>query len=170
MANEGVLTAFVIVTAVAVLIQAAILFAIFQALRQLREAVIRIEAGLQEHFHPLLRSLRSVVEAAREPVSVILGNLAGISGIVRERTQATDAVAAELVDRFRAQAVHADELLTSTLEKMQRAVDAVERGVLVPVRELTALLAGVRRGLDFFLGRRRPRTGEGARQEEELFI
>ena len=170
MANDGVLTAFVIVTALAVVIQAAILFAIFQALRQLREAVIRIEAGVQEHLHPLLRSLRGIVDAVREPVSVVLGNLAGISGIVRERTQATDAVAAELVSRFRAQAVHADELLTTTLDKLQRAVDAAERGVLTPIRELSALLAGVRRGLDFFLGRRRPRTGERARQEEELFI
>ncbi|HXJ93031.1 MAG TPA: hypothetical protein VMT20_09130 [Terriglobia bacterium] len=170
MANDGVLTAFVIVTAVAVLLQAAILFAIFQALRQLREVVIRIEAGVQENFHPLLRSVRAVAEAVREPVSVILGNLAGISTILRERTQSTDAVAAELVDRFREQAVHADELLTATLEKMQRAVDAVERGVLVPVRELSALLAGLRRGLDFFLGKRRSPAGERARQEEELFI
>jgi len=170
MANDGVLTAFVIVTALAVVIQAAILFAIFQALRQLREAVIRIQAGIQEHFYPALRSVSAVADAVREPVGVIVGNLADISGVLRERTRAADAVAAELVDRFREQLVHADELLTTTLEKIQGAVNAVERGVLGPVREVSALLAGVRRGLDFFLGRRRSPAGEGRRQEEELFI
>ncbi len=170
MAHEGVLTAFVIVTALAVVIQAAILFAMYQALRQLREAVIRIDAGIKEHFHPLLRSMRAVADAVREPATVIAGNLAEISGILRERTEAADAVAAELVDRFRAQAIRADELLTATLEKVQRAVDAAQRGVLVPIRELSALLAGVRSGLDFFLGRRRPPARERARQEEELFI
>jgi methyl-accepting chemotaxis protein len=170
MVHEGVLTVFVIVTSLAVVIQAAILFAMFQALRQLRQAVIRIDTRIKENFHPFLRSITSVADAVREPVRVLLSNLADISGLLRQRSEAADAVAGELLDRFRAQALHADELLTTTLEKAQAAVDTVERGVLAPVRELSALLAGVRRGLEFFLGRRRPRTGERARQEEELFI
>jgi methyl-accepting chemotaxis protein len=170
MTHEGVLTFFVIVTAVAVVMQAAILYAIFQALRQLRDAVIRVDAGIEEHFHPLLRTLAGIAQAAREPLSSIVANLADISGVLRARTHAVDAVAGEVLDRFRAEAVRADELVAEVLQKMQRAADAVERGVLAPVRELSALLAGVRRGLDFFLGRRRPPTGERARQEEELFI
>lgn len=170
MVHEGVLTAFVIVTSLAVVIQAAILFAMFQALRQLRQAVIRIDTRIKENFHPLLRSITSVADAVREPVRVLLSNLADISGLLRQRSEAADAVAGELLDRFRVQALHADELLTTTLERAQAAVDTVERGVLAPIRELSALLAGVRRGLEFFVGRRRRPTGERAPQEEEMFI
>jgi hypothetical protein len=170
MVHEGVLTAFVIVTSLAVVIQAAILFAMFQALRQLRQAVIRIDTRIKENFHPLLRSITSVADAVREPVRVLLSNLADISGLLRQRSEAADAVAGELLDRFRAQALYVDELLTTTLERAQAAVDTVERGVLAPVRELSALLAGVRRGLEFFVGKRRRRTDERTQQEEELFI
>jgi methyl-accepting chemotaxis protein len=170
MAHEDVLTVFVIVTALAVVMQAAILYAIFQALRQLRDAVIRVDAGIQEHFHPLLRTLGNIAQAAREPVGSILANLADISGVLRDRTHAVDAVAGELVERFRAEAVRADELLTAALQKVQRATEAMERGVLTPIRELSALLAGVRSGVEFFLGRRRRPKGERAPQEEELFI
>jgi hypothetical protein len=79
-------------------------------------------------------------------------------------------VAGEVLDRFREEAVRADELLADVLQKMQRAADAVERGVLAPIRELSALLAGVRRGIEFFRGKRRPPVGDRAQQEEELFI
>jgi len=170
MAHEGVFTFFVIVTALAVVMQAAILYAIYHALRELRDAVIRVEAGVKQHWHPLLRTLVSIADAAREPVSSILANVADISVVVRDRTRAVDTVAADVLDRFRAEAVRADELLTDILLRTQRAVDAVERGVLVPVRELSALLAGVRGGIGFFLGRRRSPASERTRQEEELFI
>jgi len=170
MTHEGLLTVFVIVTALAVVIQAAILFAMFQALRELREAVIRIEAGIKEHFHPALRSISSFVAAARDPVAAILGNLADISGVLRERTRAADVVAAEVLERFRAEAVRADELLIVMMQKLQRAGDALERGVLAPARELSALLAGVRRGVEVFLRRQRRPAGERAQHEEQLFI
>ena len=170
MAHEGLLTVFVIVTALAVVIQAAILFAMYQALRQLREAVIRIDEGIKEHFHPVLRSLGSMIAAAREPVNVILGNLADISGVVRERTHAADVVAAEVLDRFRAQVVRFDELLIVMMQKLQRAGDVVEQSVLVPAREMSALLAGVRRGVEVFLRRQRRPAGERVQHEEQLFI
>jgi len=170
MAHDGVFTFFVIVTALAVVIQAAILYAIYHALRELRDAVIRIDAGIKEHFHPLLRTLGSIVQMAREPVSIILANVAEISVVLRDRTRAVDAVAGEVLDRFREEVVRADELLTDVLRKVQRATEALERGVLAPVRELSALLAGVRRGFEFFLGKRRSSAGERSRQEEELFI
>jgi hypothetical protein len=168
--HEGLLTAFVIVTALAVVIQAAILFAMYQALRELREAVIRIDAGIKEHLHPVLRSLGGMLTAAREPVSVVLSNVADISGVLRDRTHAADVLAAEVLDRFRAQVVRFDELLIGLTQKVQRAGDTVERSVLVPVREMSALLVGLRRGVEVFLGRPRRTAGERAKQEEELFI
>jgi hypothetical protein len=168
MAHEGLLTFFVIVTALAVLIQAAILYALYRALSQLLQGVIRIDAGLEQHMHPLLRSLSDVVAGAREPIGVTLANLAEISRVVRERTASTDVFLADVLDRARVEILRADRLIASSLEKMERASEAVERGVLVPVREVSALIAGVRRGFEFFLSRRRGRSRSS--QEEQLFI
>jgi len=64
--------------------------------------------------------------------------------------------------------LRADRLIASSLEKMERATEAAERGVLAPIREVSALVAGIRRGLEFFLSRRPDRSR--SRHEEQLFI
>ena len=74
-----------------------------------------------------------------------------------------------MLDRAQVEILRADRLIAVSLEKMERASEAVERGVLVPVREVSALLAGVRRGFEFFLGRRRSGRSRSS-QEEQLFI
>jgi hypothetical protein len=168
MAHEGLLTFFVIFTCLAVIIQAGILYALYRTLSQLVRGVVRIDAGLEQHVHPLLSSLHEILAGAREPIGTTLANLAEISRVVRERTAGTDAFLADVLDRARVEILRADRLMASSLEKMERASEAVERSVLVPVREVSAVIAGVRRGLEFFLSRRSRRSRSS--QEEQLFI
>ena len=168
MAHEGLLTVFVIVTALAVLLQALVLYALYRTISELAKAVVRIDAGLVEHVHPVLRSINEIAAGAREPVSAVLTNLAEISRIVRERTASTDVFLADTLERARLEVLRADNLIAGVLEKVERASEAVERGVIVPVREISALYTGIRRGLEFFLFRRQDRSRSG--QEEQLFI
>jgi len=174
MEHEGLLTVFVIVTALAVAIQAAILFAIYRSVSELIKAVARIDAAVHEHLNPLLAAVQALATAAREPVGTILSNLADISSVLRQRTHSADDVAAEVLNRARAEIVRADELVSGILLKLERAAEAAERGVLIPVREISALIAGFRKGLEFFVGQRRssaPRERrQNAPQEEQLFI
>ncbi|HEY6292307.1 MAG TPA: hypothetical protein VI455_12220 [Terriglobia bacterium] len=174
MAHEGLLTVFVIVTALAVAMQAAILFAIYRSLSQLIKAVARIDAAFKEHLNPVLGSIQAIAAAAREPVGTILSNFAEISVVLRQRTLSADALAAEAINRARTEIIRVDELMSRIVLKVDRASEAVERGVLVPVREISAVMAGFRKGLEFFLGRRRP-PARGERSpntphEEQLFI
>ena len=168
MAHEGLLIFFIAVTSSAVVIQAGILYALYRALSELVRGVARIDAGLQQHVHPLLRSFTDAVASTREPISATLANLAEISRVVRDRTASTDVFLADTLDRARVEFQRADRLVAGALERMERASEAVERGVLVPVREVSALIAGIRRGLEFFLSRRSDRSRSS--QEEQLFI
>jgi len=170
MQHEGLLTLFVIVTAVAVVIQVVILYAVTRALTQLVRSVVQIQAGIEADLHPLMRSLNALAAGAQEPTRTILGNLSEITTLLRQRAASADAVVADLLDRAQSEIVRADELFSAMLAKMERAADAVERGVLGPVREVSAVLAGVRRGLEFFLGRRRAAKSAGAQSEDDLFI
>lgn len=169
MAHEGLLTAFVIVTALAVVIQAAILFAMFRVMKVILAKTTAIESGVKEHLNPVLDSVRAVTTATREPINTILTNLTEITGLLRQRAASADAVAAEVLERVRVEAFRLDELLAGVLGRMERVAEAAERGVLVPVREISAVIAGIRQGFAYFFARQRqspPQRGH----EEQLFI
>ena len=175
MAHESLLIVFIAITALAVFLQALVLYALYRTVSQLGKAVTRIDAGLVDHLHPVLTSLNETVAAVREPIQVTLASLvetsrivAETSRIVRDRAAATDVVVAEVVDRARAEVARADTLIAGVLDKAEHVTEAVERGVLMPVREVAAIFAGVRRGFEFFLSRGPGRSRTG--QEEQLFI
>jgi hypothetical protein len=172
MAHEGLLTVFVIVTALAVVMQAAVLYAMFRVLKLMFGTVQRIDSDFKNHINPVLDSVRAVTTAAREPMSAILANLNEVTVLLRRRAVDADALAADVMQRARVETVRIDELLAATLERLERAADAAERGVLVPVRELAALITGLRQGFAFFFSRQRSRTKPGGQrgQEEQLFI
>jgi hypothetical protein len=170
MAHEDVLTAFVIVTALAVVIQAGILLAIFLSFRKLMSAISRVESLVKDHVNPLLDSAVNITNSAREPLKSTLANVTEMTNLLRQRTVSADAVVAEVLERVRAQTIRIDQLLTGVLGRAERAADAAERGVLAPVREISAVLAGVRRGLGYFFFQRRPAGQPRPSQEEELFI
>ena len=169
MAHEGLLTAFVIVTALAVVIQAAILFAMFRVMKVILAKTTAIESGVKEHLNPVLDSVRAVTTATREPINTILTNLTEITGLLRQRAASADAVAAEVLERVRVEAFRLDELLAGVLGRMERAAEAAERGVLVPVREISAVIAGIRQGFAYFFARQRQAPRQRG-HEEQLFI
>lgn len=170
MAHEEVLTFFVIVTALAFVVQVWILLAAYRALSELSQAVSRLQVGIELHVNPLMRSFNSVLEAAREPLAVILANLSETSGILRERAASADLVLADGLERVRALVNRLDQLVSEVLAKIDATTDAIQRGVLGPVREASAVIAGVRRALEVLRSRRRVAPGERTHQEEQLFI
>lgn len=169
--HEWILTIFVAVTAVAVVIQVAILLAVSKALVQVAKTMERIQSSFEQEVHPVLHTFNEILTVASAPTRRIISNLAETTDLLRARAQTADALAAEVIERARAEVIRADQFITGSLEMMQRASEAVERGVMVPVREMTALVAGLREGLGFFFRRGRPAPArEGAPAEEQLFI
>jgi hypothetical protein len=170
--HEWVLTIFVAVTAIAVVTQVVILLAVSRALVQLARTMERIQNSFEQEVNPVLHAFNELVTAASGPTRKILTNLAETSEILRVRAQSADALAAEVIERARAEVIRADQFITGSLEMMERATEAVERGIMVPVKEITALVAGLRQGITFFFSRRRPSAAgrTGAPAEEQLFI
>jgi phosphoenolpyruvate synthase/pyruvate phosphate dikinase len=110
------------------------------------------------------------VSNAREPLRTITTNLAEISKMLRERTSDVDALVAEFVDKSRAQVVRVDQMVSDLVEKVETTSDAVQRGVLVPIQEVSAVVKGMRAGLEFLFSRRRTTSVSEAAQDEQLFI
>jgi phosphoenolpyruvate synthase/pyruvate phosphate dikinase len=79
-------------------------------------------------------------------------------------------VAAELLERSRLQMIRVDRMVSDVVEKVETTADAVQRGVLGPIQEISAVVKGVRSGLEFLFTRRRVTNVSEATQDEQLFI
>ena len=98
--------------------------------------------------------------------------------LARGQAQKVDRVFTEAADRFRGQLMHMDHILTGALESMEEAGLRFKNSFWSPVQKASALLQGIKVGLDLLRSRRRadgrpghPRSDEPREpQEEELFI
>jgi hypothetical protein len=170
MQQNPVLTVFVIITALAFVAQAGILFGIYRALVGSRRDFEAFRSELKSRFEPLVQTLTQIVTTSREPLGNLTSNLAEISRILRQRADHVDSVVAELTDRSRLQILRIDQMVTEFVQKAQSTAGVVERSILAPVSEVSALVKGIRAGLDFLVGRRRSsRMGE-VTQDEQMFI
>jgi hypothetical protein len=170
MDQNPVLTVFVIITALAFVAQAGILYGIYRVVTGSRRDFDVLRTELKNRVEPLALTLTEIVTNSKEPVRNITSNLADISRILRQRTDHVDSVVAELTDRSRLQVLRIDQMVTELVQKAQSTADVVERGIIAPVSEVSALIKGVRAGLEFLVGRRRSsRVGEVA-QDEQMFI
>jgi methyl-accepting chemotaxis protein len=167
--NTG-LTVALILVAIAVLMQAGAMLGIWLAVRKVPGQIESVRSDIRQRLDPLTQSVLQIVNNSREPLLTIATNLAEISQILRERTSDADQVAAELLDKSRSQIVRVDQMISELVEKVESTANSVQKGVLGPIREVSAVVKGVRSGLEFLFTRRRVTNVSEATQDEQLFI
>jgi hypothetical protein len=163
-------TVALILVAVAVLMQAGAMLGIWLTTRKMLAQVEGVRSDVKQRLDPLAQSVLEIVNNAREPVRTISANLTDISQMLRDRTANADQVAAELLDKSRLQIARVDRLVTDLVEKVETTADSVQQGVLAPIREVSAVVKGVRSGIEFLFRRRRVTNVSEATQDEQLFI
>lgn len=170
MAYETLLTIFIIIAAAALVLQALAMFGIYTAMRRIQGDVTGIRSDVKQRLDPITQSVAEIVADSREPLRAVMSNLAEVSRAVRERTNSVDAVLDDLLDKCRLQIVRIDQTITGVLEKVDKTTTMVQRNVVVPITEVSAVLKGLRVGLDFFLSRRRSGHASDVPQDEQMFI
>jgi transposase len=160
------LTVALILVALAVLMQAGAMVGIWLAIRKIPGQIEGVRADVKQRLDPLTQSVTEIVNNSREPLRTITANLAEISRMLRNRTSNADALVAELVDKSRSQIVRVDQMVSELVTKVETTADAVQRGVLAPIQEVSALIKGVRSGLEFLFSRRRSTSVTEATQDE----
>jgi methyl-accepting chemotaxis protein len=167
--NTGLTVALVLVS-IAVLMQAGAMVGIWLAIRKIPGQIESVRSDVKERIDPLSQSALEIINNSREPLRTITANVAEISRILRDRTSNADEVAAELLEKSRAQIVRVDQMVSDLVEKVETTADTVQKGVLGPIQEVSAVVKGVRSGLEFLFSRRRVTNVSEATQDEQLFI
>jgi hypothetical protein len=168
---SGWLEAFIVVATVAIVIQMAILLAMFIQMRATVQQFSRLAAELQAKLDPILVRTSRILEDSEERIASLLGDASEITRVARSQAQRVDRVFTDAIERLRIQVVRADHILTGTLEVIEETGSRVRRTVWEPVHQASAVLKGIQAGLEFFRGQHRPRPHPDSEpQDEELFI
>lgn len=152
--------------AAAVLIQAGMTIMIWLGLRKIPAKVEAVRDNFKQRFDPLVQSVTEILTNAREP----LRDLAETSKMLRERTSDVDGVVAKLVDKSRTQVIRTDRTVSDLVQKVATTSDAVQRGVLASIQEVSAIIKGMQAGLEFLFSCRRTTSATEAAQDEQLSL
>jgi len=168
---SGWVEAFIIIATIAIVIQMAILLAMFVQLRGAIENFTRLANDLHARIDPILLRVNRILEDSEDRLASVMGDAAEITRIARGQAQKVDRVFTEAVERLRVQVIRADQILTGALEVVEDAGTRMRKTLWGPIHQASALLKGLKVGLDFIRGqqRRRPES-DSATQDEELFI
>lgn len=166
---------FIGLTAVAVLLQAGVLVAIYVSMRKTSSLVEALANEIKLKVMPLADKAESMLTEIHPKVQVIVDQVQETTALVRSEVERADATVKDAMDRGRLQIIRADELLTRTLDRVEQTSDIVHNTVISPVRRLSGLVQGLTVGLEFLFGGRGRRNGSGRSErrpvpQDEMFI
>lgn len=167
------LTVFIALTAVAILLQAGVLLAMYLTIRKTTERVEALATEIKTKVLPTVDEAQQMLKDVAPQVKIIVGNAEHATNVLRNQLERIDATVNDVVDRARLQIIRGDELLTRTMDKVEHTSDIVQKTVVSPVRQITGLVQGITVGLEYFFGRGRRNGGTRERRpvpQDEMFI
>lgn len=163
---------FGIVAAIALVIQCAMLIALFFEIRETNKKVNGLVGDLHTRVGPILTRVQILLDDTQPRISNMVADAAHIVYLTRGQAQKMDRVLTDASDRLRGQLNHVDRLMTGALEAVEDAGSQFRTSFWRPMQKASALLQGIKVGLELLRSRRGSKRGEEPReqQEEELFI
>lgn len=170
--NSNLLTVFIAITSVAVVLQMLILLGIYLTMRRTTTQVHDIAMDFQRRATPLIENARDILADATPKVKEITSNLAETSATLKKQAVTLGDTAVELAVRAKNKVVAADEIVTRTLERVEKTTGAVQNSVLLPVRRVNGILQGISVGIGAFLNQKREGREERKRStnDEGMFV
>jgi len=158
------MTVFVIVAAVALIIQAGFLFGVYKASRGMNDKVQQLMPKIQT----LLDTSNQTLNESRQQIAEITSKANDILDLTQVQVRRVDEIMEDAHARAKVQMDRAEMVLDDAMIRAQRTVALVEGGIVKPIREIQAVAAGIRTAL-LFLTKGRPNPSR-ATSDEEMFI
>ncbi len=162
---------FSIVASITLIVQGVMLTALFFEARKTNKKVDGLLTDLHTRVGPILTRAQILLDDTQPKISNMVADAAHIVYLTRGQTQKMDRVLTDATDRLRGQLNHIDRILTGTLETVEDAGAQFKHSVWRPMQKASAIVQGIKVGLDLLRSRRASRhPDEPLEQEEELFI
>jgi ABC-type transporter Mla subunit MlaD len=160
-----VMTAFVIISAIALCIQAGMLAAIYKTTKQLKESI----NPLLPKVDSLVSMANATVEQSSRQITEITTRANEILDSTKRQLAIVEEVVGDAAERAKVQMERVELVLDDTLSRAHETVAVVHDGIMRPLREVNGIAAGVRAALGALARGSRP-TVDRATSDEEMFI
>src|SRR5271166_3429059 len=135
---------FSIVAAIALVVQVAILIALFLQLKKTTESINKVVGDLHTRMGPILTRTQLLLDDTQPKIANLVEDASQIVYLARGQAQRLDRIVGEASDRLRGQLVRVDRILTGTLEAVEDAGTQVRRTFWGPVHKMSALVQASR--------------------------
>jgi methyl-accepting chemotaxis protein len=139
---------FTAVTAAGVAMQALVLLGMLIAVKKAMTRVDAVTEEAREHALPALAAARSLLDEISPKLKVAVQNVLEVSHTLKDESTHVSGAVDELLKKAEVQVDRVDEMVTGTLNSIAYATSTVQRAVVSPMRQVGAVLSGLRAGFD----------------------
>jgi len=167
-----IMTAFVIIAAVALSIQAGMLVALYSKTKMLQEKINPLVdkiSPLVPKVESLVESTKATVEQSKVQIMEITSKANDILASAKYQLAMVEEVVTDATARAKVQMERVELVLDDTINRAHETVATVHNGIMRPLQELNGIAAGIRAALAFLARNNRPSVAQ-ATSDEEMFI
>jgi ABC-type transporter Mla subunit MlaD len=169
--DNTIITIFVVVAAVAIVLQMLILFVMYKTLRQTSERMEGFASRMEQQTTQVLATASAILEDARPKIAEITTNLAETTASVRTHIDNVGQATTEIAERARMQVARLDEFVINAAQKVEATSELLQNKVFSPMRRVRAIVSALNVGMSFFKSSRpRHRNNGESVEDEEMFI
>ena len=169
---ETLVGIFVVVAAVAIVIQMSVMVGLYLSLKKTSAKVNALADMVEQRAMPVVDTTRALLAENGPKIQTIMDNAVAASHTARAQLERMDVTVTDVVDRARLQIVRADELVSRTMDKVEATTELVEQTVVQPVKSIAGIVSGVTATANALLGlrKRRQRGPRNGGPDDEMFI
>ena len=160
-----IMAAFTGIAAVALVIQMLYLFGMYRSFKALRERA----TAFMDRFEPLADQAQKTLEQVRGQSDQILKKVDGLADQSKSQLDKVDGLLTDVSQTTRLQLERIDRAIAETVDRVHSTTEALEKTVLIPVRQARGVAAALSAIVGSLNARRRP-TVDRATLDEEMFI
>lgn len=160
-----IMAAFVIISAIALCIQAGMLAGMYRTVKALQDSINPLLPKIEN----LVAKTNTIVEQSGKQVNDITTRTTEILDITKRQLGTVEELVGDAAARAKVQMERIELVLDDTLSRTHETVALVHDGIMRPLREMSGIAAGVRAALGSFARGQRPSV-DRATSDEEMFI
>lgn len=167
-----VITIGVLIAAICIVVMAGAVVALYRVASKLQAKM----NDLKESVEPIIDTVRKVSDENAPKISAIgthavsiAANARDISEVAKDQAHRFAEVGRDIADRAKMQVARVDAVVDQTVEQVHHAGDNMKAAVRKPVREASAVFAGVKAAVSTLVDGKRTSV-DRLTQDEEMFI
>jgi hypothetical protein len=142
--NQTIQLALVVAIALAIVLQAIVLLALFLVIRKAARSIREDLEDLRSSIAPIIYNTRDLLTRLTPKIEETTSDLAVLTHNLRMQLVDVQTAADEIVERVRRQASRLDTMLSNLLDAVERASAFMADAVAKPMRQISAILASAK--------------------------